>query len=213
MTPRSVSFALAAATALAPAAPAAAQNPPAAPAAATAGANRWNVDPVHSGVNFRVRHLGISWVNGAFRQWTAELIYDANNPEASSVTARIQTASLDTQNERRDGDIKSANYLAVDSFPEITFTSRRVERVGPARLRITGDLTIHGTTRSAVLDTEIGGIVTTARGRRVAFTATTTITRQDFGITLNQLMEGAQIVGDAVRITIDIEATAPPASP
>ena len=204
---------LAALAALAVPAGLAAQNPAAAPAPTAASASRWNIDPGHSGVNFRVRHLGISWVNGAFRQWTAELSYDANTPEASSVTARIQTASLDTQNERRDNDIKSANYLAADSFPEIAFASRRVERVGPTRLRITGDLTIRGTTRPVVLDTEIGGIVTTARGRRVAFTATTTITRQDFGITLNRFMEGAQIVGDDVRITIDIEATAPPASP
>jgi len=176
--------------------------PPVAPAAPT---NTWAPDPAHSAVGFRVRHLGITWVNGTFKQWTAELKYDPANPEAASVTARIQTASIDSDNERRDNDVRS-NYLVADSFPEIAFTSRKVERTGEGRLRITGDLTLHGVTRPVVLDTEVGGVLTTARGRRTAFSATTTIKRQDFGITLNRLMEGAQIVGDDVRITIDVEA-------
>jgi polyisoprenoid-binding protein YceI len=178
------------------------------PPSAGDAANRWNPDPAHSAVTFRVRHLGLTWVNGAFRQWTAELTYDPAKPEASTVTARIQTASVDTENERRDGDLK-ANYLRVDSFPEMTFESRKVEAAGPNRLRVSGDLTLRGITKAVVLDTEVGGVLTTPRGRRTAFTATTTIRRQDFGITLNRLMEGAQVVGDEVRITIDIEAIEP----
>ena len=79
-------------------------------------------------------------------------------------------------------------------------------RAGEGRLRITGDLTLHGVTRPVVLGADVGGVLTTPRGRRTAFSATTTIKRQDFGITLNRLMEGAQIVGDDVRITIDVEA-------
>ena len=179
------------------------QAPPAAPAAAT---NTWSPDPAHSAVGFRIRHLGITWVNGTFKQWTADVKYDPANPEAASVVARIQTASVDTDNERRDNDLRSNNYLAADSFPEMTFTSKKVERAGEGRLRITGDLTLRGVTRSVVLDTDVGGVLTTSRGRRAAFTATATIKRQDYGITLNNLMEGAQVVGDDVRITIDIEA-------
>jgi len=167
--------------------------------------NRWGADPAHSAVAFRVRHLGITWINGTFGQWTADLSYDPNNPEAASVTARIQTATVTTGNERRDGDLR-ANYLAADSFPEITFISKRVERAGDGRLRITGDLTLRGVTHSVVLDTEVGGVLATPRGRRTAFSATTTVKRQDYGITLNRFMEGAQVVGDDVRITIDIEA-------
>lgn len=167
--------------------------------------NKWAADPAHSAVGFRVRHLGITWVNGTFKQWAIDLNYDPANPEAASVVARIQTASVDTDNERRDNDVRS-NYLVTDSFPEITFTSRKVERAGEGRLRIMGDLTLLGVTRPVVLDAEVGGVLTTARGRRTAFSATTTIKRQDFGITLNRLMEGAQIVGDDVRITIDVEA-------
>lgn len=168
--------------------------------------NRWSADPAHSAVAFRVRHLGITWVNGTFGQWTADLNYDPSKPEAASVTARIQTASVSTGNDRRDNDLRQ-NYLAVDSFPEITFVSKRVENVAPDKLRISGDLTMRGVTRPVVLDTDIGGVLTTARGRRTAFSAITMIKRQDYGITRNGFMEGAQIVGDDVRITIDIEAT------
>lgn len=170
--------------------------------------NRWQVDPSHSAVSFRVRHLGITWVNGVFRQWTVDLLYDPQKPEAASVTARIQSASVNTDNERRDADIR-AGYLATDSFPEFQFVSTKVERVTPERLRITGNLTMRGITRPTVLDAEIGGVLNTQRGRRAALTATTTIRRADFGITRNSFMEGAQVVGDEIRITIDLEATAP----
>lgn len=177
-----------------------------APAAPPTPTNTWSADAAHSAVGFRVRHLGITWVNGAFKQWTADLKYDPANPEAASVVAKIQTASIDTDNERRDNDLRSSSYLASDSFPEITFTSKKVERAGDGRLRITGDLTLRGVTKQVVLDAEVGGVLNTTRGRRTAFSATTTIKRQDFGITMNGLMEGAQVVGDDVRITIDIEA-------
>jgi polyisoprenoid-binding protein YceI len=168
--------------------------------------NRWSADPAHSAVAFRVRHLGITWVNGTFGQWTVDLSYDPGNPEAASVTARIQAATISTGNDRRDNDLRQ-NYLATDSFPEITFVSRRVEKVAPDKLRISGDLTMRGITHPAVLDADIGGVLNTPRGRRTAFSATTTLKRQDYGITRNGFMEGAQIVGDDVRITIDIEAT------
>lgn len=177
----------------------AAQNAPTA-------SNRWNIDPVHSAVNFRVRHLGISWVNGAFRQWTGTFTYDPARPEASSVTATIQTASIDTQNPRRDADLRQ-NYLNVDSFPQIAFASRRVEADRPDHLRITGDLTMHGVTKAVVLDTDVGGIMATPRGRRAAFSATTTLDRKEFGMTFSGIIEVVRIVGDEVRISIDIEAT------
>src|SRR6266849_898762 len=157
--------------------------------------NRWSADPPHSAVAFRVRHLGITWINGTFGQWTVDLNYDPTKPEAASVTAHIQAASISTGNDRRDTDLRT-NYLAVDSFPEITFTSTRVERVAPDRLRITGSLTIRGITHPVVLDADVGGVLTTARGRRTAFSASTIVKRQDYGISLNRFMEGAQIVGD-----------------
>ncbi|HET8713958.1 MAG TPA: YceI family protein [Gemmatimonadales bacterium] len=183
------------------------QAAPAAPSPAPpAPTYKWSADPSHSAVGFRVRHLGIAWVNGTFRKWTAELSYDPANPENAAVIATIQAASIDTGNERRDNDLRSADYLATDTFPEITFVSREVERAGEGRLRITGDLTMRGVTRPVVLEADVGGILATARGRRTAFTATTTIKRQDFGVVFNRIVEGAQVVGDDVRITIDFEA-------
>jgi polyisoprenoid-binding protein YceI len=188
------------------AAPLVGQAAPAAAAPPPTPTNRWSADPVHSAVNFRVRHLGITWVNGTFGQWTADLTFDPTKPEAASVSAKIQSATITTGNDRSDTDIRQ-NYLAVDSFPEITFTSTKVERTAPDHLRITGDLTMRGITHPVVLETDIGGVLNTPRGRRTAFSATTTLKRQDYGIALNRFMEGAQVVGDDVRITIDVEAT------
>ena len=180
------------------------QQAPATPPSAPT--NHWAADPAHSAVNFRVRHLGITWVNGSFGQWTADITFDPAKPEAGTVTAKLQTASITTGNDRRDTDLRQ-NYLAVDSFPEITFTSTKVERTAPDHLRISGNLTMRGITHPVVLETDLGGVLTTPRGRRTAFSATTTLKRQDYGITLNRFMEGAQIVGDEVRIIIDVEAT------
>ena len=171
--------------------------------------NGWRLDPGHSAVNFRVRHLGISWVNGEFQRWAMDLIFDPAHPEQASVTAHIQTNSVNTNNERRDNDIKSGNYLAVDSFPEMTFVSRGVQVVDSTHLRVMGDLTLRGVTRPVVLETEITGRLNQSRARRIAFTATTTIKRQDFGVIMNRIVEGAQVVGDDIRITIDVEALQP----
>jgi polyisoprenoid-binding protein YceI len=195
----------AAALLLTGAAPLVAQAARSASTAPATPTNHWSADPVHSAVGFRVRHLGISWVNGTFGQWTADFTYDPLKPEAGGVTAKLQTASITTGNDRRDTDLKQ-NYLAVDSFPEITFTSTKVERTAPDHLRISGNLTIRGVTRPAVLETDVGGVALTPMGRRTAFSATTTIRRQDFGILRNSFLEGTQVVGDEVRITIDVEA-------
>ncbi len=173
--------------------------------------NGWRVDPNHSAITFRVRHLGITWVNGKFGQWHADLVYDPANPEAATVSAHIQTASVNTEVDRRDNDIRQ-NYFVVDSFPEITFASARVEKTGDTHLRITGDLTLHGVTKSVVLETEINGQLNGSRGKRVSFTATTTVSRRDFGILRNPILEGVPIVGDDIHITIDIEAIQPIAS-
>jgi len=172
----------------------------------------WTPDLVHSLVSFRVRHLGLSWVNGEFREWGGELIWNPEDPATASVTVRIATASVTTRNDRRDNDLRQ-NYLQADEYPEITFVSRTVDLVGDDKLKVGGDLTLHGTTRPVILDVEIGGTLSTPRERRISFTATTAITRQDFGIVRNFLIEGAQIVGDEVRIQIDLEATAPARSP
>jgi polyisoprenoid-binding protein YceI len=191
---------------------AAAQQAPGGPPSAPLPPNGWRVDMNHSAVTFRVRHLGISWVNGLFKIWTGDLVFDPAHPEAASVTAHIQTNSVDTGNERRDGDIRSGNYLAVDSFPEMVFVSRQVQKVDETHFRITGDLTLRGQTHPVTLDAEMIGTMSGQRGKRIAFTATTTINRMDYGVAFNRLTEGAQVVGSEIRITIDIEASQPNAS-
>src|SRR6185503_1573573 len=114
----------------------------------------------------------------------------------------IKITSVNSGNERRDNDVRT-NYLVADSFPDITFASTKVEKVSADRLKISGDLTIRGGTKPVTLDTELLGVLNTPRGRRVSFTATTAVKRQDYGVLRNPLMEGAQVVGDEVRITID----------
>jgi polyisoprenoid-binding protein YceI len=197
-----------------------AQAAPAA-AAAPAGLVHYTIDTVHSNVSFKVRHMGVSWVTGEFRSFSGAFDFDSTNVTQSSVTAHIATASVSTDHERRDNDLK-LNYLQVDSFPDMTFTSRRVERVDATHFRVIGDLTLHGVTRPVVLATELTGTNVVHRQtpdgrtmvrRLAAFTATTTISRHDFGITINRLVDAIAVVGDEVRITIEIEAGAAVAVP
>ena len=171
--------------------------------------NGWRVDPNHSAVHFRVKHLGLTWVNGEFRTWTADLVYDPANPMGAHVNAQMQIASVNTDNDNRDNDLRSPRFFAADSFPQMTFVSTRVQSVDSTHLRLTGDLTIKGVTRQVVLETEIVGMTTGQRGRRVAFTATTTLNRRDWGMDFSPVMEGVRAAGDEVRITIDLEAVQP----
>ena len=191
---------------------AAAQQGPGGPPQTPLPPNGWRIDMNHSAVTFRVRHLGISWVNGRFKTWTGTLIFDPAHPEGATVEAHIQTASVETGSENRDNDIRSGNYLAVDSFPEMVFTGRLVHSVDATHFHVAGDLTLRGQTHPVTLDVEMGGPTSGQRGKRVAFTATTTINRFDYGVVFNRLVEGAQLVGNEIRITIDIEATQPNAS-
>lgn len=174
--------------------------------------NGWRIDMNHSAVTFRVRHLGISWVNGRFKTWTGSLVFDPANMVGGTIEAHIQTASVETGAEGRDNDIRSGNYLAVDSFPEMVFIGRLVHAVDATHFHVQGDLTLRGQTHPVTLDVEMTGQMAGSRAKRVAFTATTTINRTDYGVVFNRLVEGAQVVGNEIRITIDIEASQPNAS-
>jgi polyisoprenoid-binding protein YceI len=188
---------------------AASQSPPAQPLPP----NGWRVDRAHSGVTFRVRHLAISWVSGTFTDWDADLVYDPASPQTASVAARIRVLSINTSNERRDNDLRSGRFFAADSFPEIGFVSRSTQAVGEGRLRVTGDLTMHGVTRPVTLDVEVSPIQSGQRGRRIAFSAMTTIDRKDWGMTFSPISEGLRSAGDEIRITIDLEAIQPVSAP
>ena len=168
----------------------------------------WQIDPAHSLVEFAVKHLMFATVKGRFGGVHGTIVDDAADPSRSSVEVEIDAASIDTRDEKRDAHLRSADFLDVESYPTITFTSSRVEHAGQGRLRVIGDLTIHGTTREVVLDTTINGRGTNPFGLEVAgFTAETTINRRDFGLNWNVALEaGGVLVGDTVKILLEVEA-------
>ena len=169
----------------------------------------YTIDPAHSNAQFTVRHMMISNVRGGFRNVTGAITYDAQNPGDSTVEATIETASIHTGDEQRDGHLKSADFLDVQQFPAITFQSRKVEPAGSDELKVTGDLTIHGVTKQVVLQVE----GPTAENKdpfgnvRIGLSATTKIKRSDFGLTWNATLEtGGILVGDDLKIDIDVSA-------
>ncbi len=177
------------------------------PAPSPADSIKWTIDPVHSEVSFKVRHF-VTKVPGTFTQWAGEIRADPANLSAGSVAVAIQSASISTKNDRRDTHLRSADFFAVDSFPAINFKSTKVEATGSA-LRLTGDLTIRGVTKSVVLEGEFGGTFGPAEAgkQKIGFSASTKVNRLDFGLRWNRLVEGVNMLGDDVEIVINIEAT------
>lgn len=175
----------------------------------SATATSWTLDPAHTSVEFAAKHLMITTVKGRFSDVSGTIKMNEANPATSSVKAVIKAASIDTRTEQRDAHLKSVDFLEVERYPEITFTSTKVEPAGEDRYRITGDLTIHGITKSTVLDvTDEGRTKDPWGGVRAGFSATTRIDRRDFGLTWNQVLEsGGVVVGNEIRITIEVEAT------
>jgi polyisoprenoid-binding protein YceI len=168
----------------------------------------WNIDPVHSVVEFKVRHMMISNVKGQFSKVTGVLTLDEAKPENSRVETSIDVASVDTRDAQRDGHLKSADFFDAEKFPAITFKSTSVKQTGQGRGTVEGDLTIHGVTRKIVLDVE----GPTSPGKdpwgntRVAVSATTKISRKDYGLIWNASLEtGGVLVGDEVTITLDVQ--------
>jgi polyisoprenoid-binding protein YceI len=173
------------------------------------------IDKPHSEVGFSIRHF-FSKVPGRFQDFTGTITMDPQDPAASSVDVTIQAASIFTNNDNRDKHLKSNDFFATDSFPTITFKSTKVEPAGKDKYKVTGNLTMRGTTRPVVLDTEfLGmgevGIGGHAMGTKAGFEATTTINRQDFRVSWNKTLDqGGVMLGDDVDISLHIEANATP---
>jgi polyisoprenoid-binding protein YceI len=168
----------------------------------------WAIDPVHSTVEFAVKHMMVSTVRGHFQGISGSITLDEADPSQSSVSVEIDASTVDTRHPDRDTDLRSPNFLEVEKFPTITFQSTKVEPAGGDNLKITGDLTIHGTTRPVVLEAEYSGRSRTPYGTEViGYDATTQISRKDFGLTWNVALEtGGFAVGDTVKITLGVEA-------
>lgn len=170
----------------------------------------WRIDANHSDMTFRIRHL-VSRVPGTFDRWTAALQADPSDWSRGSVAVSIETASINTRQEKRDNHLRSDDFFDAANHPAITFQSRSVAVEGD-RLRIEGDLTIRGVTRPVVLDGEIVAHTTAPDGtQRVGFRASTRINRHDFGVSWNRAAEGGGLVlADDVDIEINLAAVAPP---
>jgi len=169
-------------------------------------AGSWTIDPVHSDVSFTVKHMMVSKVRGHFRTFSGTLVTREDITQ-SAVTAEIDLASFDTNNEQRDNHIRSKDFFDVETYPTMTFRSTGITTDGEKHV-IDGELNLHGVTKSVPLTVEINGFGPDAYGGyRAGFTATAVINRNDFGIDIKMPMDGGGVVvGDKVNITLEIEA-------
>jgi polyisoprenoid-binding protein YceI len=175
---------------------------------AAAANSNWQVDPAHSSAQFSVRHMAISTVRGAFSKVSGTVVVDDKDISKSTVDVTIDANSVDTRVPDRDNDLRSDKFFDVAHHPSITFKSKKVEQVASGKLKVTGDLTIRGTTKEVVLDVEgpTAPMKDPWGNTRTAATATTKINRQDFGVKWNAALDnGGVVVGDDVSIVIDVE--------
>ncbi len=177
-----------------------------APALGLAETSSWNIDPMHSQASFTVRHLVISNVRGDFQKMSGHATLDEKDLTKSSVEATIETASVDTRIAKRDEDLRSANFFDAEKYPTITFKSTKVEHAGKGKLKVTGDLTMHGVTKPVVLHVEgpSAEIKDPWGNTRRGITASAKINRKDWGLAYSKMIEAGPVVGD--EITIEIEA-------
>ena len=210
---------LAAGSLAAQATPPATQNPPAAQAPAAApqrppqpplGPNQWRIDGSHSAANFSVRHNVVSTVRGQLGAITGVLEYDGKDIRTVKADVVIDIAKINTQNERRDNHLRSADFFDAVNHPTLTFKSKRVEPGAAGQFKLIGDLTIRGNTKEVVLDVEgPSPVVKSQRGVITGASATTKVSRKEFGILWNNLIESMPVVGDEVTVTIDLELNRP----
>jgi polyisoprenoid-binding protein YceI len=168
----------------------------------------WNIDPAHSVVEFKVKHMMIANVKGHFSKITGVLIRDESNVANSSVEVSIEADSIETRDAQRDAHLKSADFFDAEKHPILSFKSNGIKQVQDGELSVGGDLTIHGVTRKVTFDVE--GPTPPAKdpwgNTRIAVSGNTKINRKDFGLTWNSALEtGGILVGDEVTINLDVE--------
>lgn len=187
-----------------------ASTPVAALPAALPAAGTYALDPAHSTVGFRIRHMGIAWVEGEFDAFEGTVVFDPADVAATTVRATVQTASVDTDVDARDGHLRTADFFDAETYPAMTFQSTAVHPTGPNTFRLAGDLTLHGVTRPVTFDVTAAGPISDPRGgTRAGFHGEAEIDRRDFGMTWGQdLPGGVPGVGHLVQIVLDAEATA-----
>jgi polyisoprenoid-binding protein YceI len=205
--------ALAASVAISAQTPAPAAKAPAGkPAQAQLGPNQWQIDPNHSAANFSVRHLMVATVRGQLGAITGTVEYDGKDVRSIKADVSIDVKGINTQNAKRDEDLRGPDFFDTAKYPTMTFKSKRVEPGTGGACKLIGDLTIRGTTKEVALDVEPPAPVTKGmRGVVTGTTATTRIKRLDYGLKYNAMVEAGPVVGDEVTITIDLEIGRPSA--
>ena len=170
----------------------------------------WNIDTSHTTVNFTVRHMMVSKVRGKFATFGGTIVI-AEDPTASTLEATVDMASVDTGDAGRDEHLRTSDFFEIQTHPTMTFKSTSITASG-GDYELTGDLTIRGVTKPVTFELEVGGVGSDPWGNtRAGFTATTTISRKDWGLEYNALLEGGGVViGDKVTIELDVEATLAP---
>ncbi|MFJ9696817.1 YceI family protein [Kitasatospora sp. NPDC101183] len=168
----------------------------------------WAVDTTHSEVGFSVRHAMVTNVKGRFTEYDGKLHLDGTTPGNSSAELVIKVASIDTNQTQRDEHLRTGDFFAAETYPEIRFRSTSTERVNGDTYRMTGDLTIKDTTRPVILDLEYTGSATDAYGaERVGFEGKAVVDRTEFGLTYNAALEtGGVLIGEKVKLNFDISA-------
>ncbi|MBX7137372.1 MAG: YceI family protein [Oligoflexia bacterium] len=174
---------------------------------ASAFAAHYAIDPDHSNVTFKVRHLAISSVSGRFAEFSGSFDYDPAKIEQSKTEALIKTVSIDTRQKKRDDHLRSPDFFDAAQFPEIKFVSKGIKKATAEGFELSGDLTMRGVVKPVVLNVEFGGLAKDPFGNeRAAFTATTKLNRKDWGVSWSKVLDsGALVVGDEVSVTLEIE--------
>ncbi len=168
----------------------------------------WVIDPTHSSIGFTARHAMVTKVRGTFEEFEGTAHLDAGNPAASTAQLTIQVASINTRNAQRDDHLRTNEFFDAPAFPEITFSSTGVEVVSEDTYRLTGDLTVKGTTQPVTVDFEHTGLATDPYGNlRAGFEGRATINRSDFGVTWNAPLEtGGVLVSDKIVLEFELSA-------
>jgi len=171
----------------------------------------WDIDTTHSSIEFTAKHMMVTNVKGHFNGFSGTVHIDEAHPANSNVDVNIDVASLTTGADARDGHLRSADFFDVEKYPTASFKSTRVEQAGEDRLRVVGDLTVHGVTKPVTLDVTIEGKFKDMQGRdRYGISATTSFSRKEFGLEWNVALEsGGWLVSDKVNIAIEAQVIAP----
>lgn len=177
-------------------------------------ADTYQIDPVHTWIGFSVRHMVVTNVQGRFKEFSGTILYDPEDITRSSVSVTIQAASLDTENQDRDNHLRSADFFDAANHPTLSFESKRIEKRGDAYVCL-GTLTMHGVSKEVAIPFEILGTVKDPRNNtRLGLEGSVTVNRLDYGIAWSGSLEGGGlVVGNEVKITLNVEAVMRPATP